>query len=119
MYVIIVALTSESIEIYLNELILFSYRHNIEKLDVLIRDSPQTPLERAVWWSEYVLRHGEAKHYRSPAANISWAEYLELELMLLILSIAFVALALVLLVLYYVYTYVSYYLLGNIKLKIH
>ncbi|XP_026331658.1 UDP-glucuronosyltransferase 2B14-like [Hyposmocoma kahamanoa] len=96
-----------------------SYRRNIEKLDVLIRDSPQTPLERAVWWSEYVLRHGEAKHYRSPAANISWAEYLELELMLLILSIAFVALALVLLVLYYVYTYVSYYLLGNIKLKIH
>lgn len=86
---------------------------------MLIRDSPQTPLERAVWWSEYVLRHGEAKHYRSPAANISWSEYLELELVFFIISILFVAMALVLLVLYYVYTLVSYYVFANIKLKIH
>jgi glucuronosyltransferase len=28
-----------------------------------------------VWWTEYVLRHGGAKHLRTPAANVSWAEY--------------------------------------------
>lgn len=97
----------------------FSYRRNIKKLDTLIRDSPQTPLERAVWWSEYVLRHGEAKHYRSPAANISWSDYLELDLLLLIVSIVFIALALVLLVLYYVFAIFWYYLRANIKLKLH
>ncbi|XP_026736027.1 UDP-glucuronosyltransferase 2B20-like [Trichoplusia ni] len=63
-----------------------SYRQNIIKLRGFMRDEVQTPLERAVWWTEYVLRHGGAKHLRSPAANISWAEYLELELVLTLLA---------------------------------
>ncbi|XP_026736019.1 UDP-glucuronosyltransferase 2B18-like [Trichoplusia ni] len=63
-----------------------SFRRNIIKLRSLMRDEVQTPLERAVWWTEYVLRHGGAKHLRSPAANISWAEYLELELVLTLLA---------------------------------
>ncbi|KAI5632933.1 UDP-glucoronosyl and UDP-glucosyl transferase domain-containing protein [Phthorimaea operculella] len=57
-----------------------SYRQNIRKLDVLMRDEPMTGLERAVWWTEYVLRHRGARHLRAPAANMSWAQYLELEL---------------------------------------
>nr|UDE23989.1 UDP-glucuronosyltransferase [Plutella xylostella] len=56
-----------------------SYRENVKKLGVLMRDQPQTPLERAVWWTEYVLRNKGAKHLRSPAANISWSEYLMLD----------------------------------------
>lgn len=43
-------------------------------------DQPSKPLERAVWWTEHVLRHGGAQHLRAPAANISWAQYLELKL---------------------------------------
>lgn len=54
------------------------------------------PLERAVWWTEYVLRHGGASHLRSPAANISWAEYLEIDLILTILSVVVIALILTL-----------------------
>ncbi|KAJ8708417.1 hypothetical protein PYW07_010542 [Mythimna separata] len=69
-----------------------SYRCNIVKLRSLIQDQPKTPLERAVWWTEHVLRHGGAKHLRSPAANVSWAEYLELEVVLTLL-IALLALA--------------------------
>ncbi|XP_026735437.1 UDP-glucuronosyltransferase 2B31-like [Trichoplusia ni] len=69
-----------------------SYRQNIIKLRSLMRDEVQTPLERAVWWTEYVLRHGGAKHLRSPAANISWAEYLELELVLTLMAGLLVAL---------------------------
>ncbi|XP_026736026.1 UDP-glucuronosyltransferase 2B31-like [Trichoplusia ni] len=71
-----------------------SYRQNIVRLRSLMRDEVQTPLERAVWWTEYVLRHGGAKHLRSPAANISWAEYLELELVLTLLAGLTVTLAL-------------------------
>ncbi|KAI5633114.1 UDP-glucoronosyl and UDP-glucosyl transferase domain-containing protein [Phthorimaea operculella] len=56
-----------------------SYRQNIRHLDVLMRDEPMSGLQRAVWWTEHVLRHGGARHLRAPAANISWAEYLELE----------------------------------------
>lgn len=52
----------------------------------LIQDQPMKPLERAIWWIEYVLRHGGAKHLKSPAANITWAEYLEIEIFLILLS---------------------------------
>jgi glucuronosyltransferase len=52
----------------------------------IMHDQPQTSLERAIWWTEYVLRHGGAKHLRSPAANVSWVEYLELELVLYLLA---------------------------------
>ncbi|KAH9634399.1 hypothetical protein HF086_000225 [Spodoptera exigua] len=62
-----------------------SYRQNIIKLRSVIYDQPQPPLERAIWWTEYVLRHGGARHLRGPAANMSWAEYLELELVFTLL----------------------------------
>ncbi|CAD0205778.1 unnamed protein product [Chrysodeixis includens] len=64
-----------------------SYRKNIVKFRELLQDQVQTPLERAVWWTEYVLRHGGAKHLRSPGAYISWSEYLELELVFTLLFI--------------------------------
>nr|XP_049706090.1 UDP-glycosyltransferase UGT5-like isoform X1 [Helicoverpa armigera]WRX06260.1 UGT33F2A-like protein [Helicoverpa armigera] len=63
-----------------------SYKRNIEKLRSVMEDQPMKPLERAVWWTEHVLRHGGARHLRSPAANMSWAEYLELELVLIVLA---------------------------------
>ncbi|KAI5642685.1 UDP-glucoronosyl and UDP-glucosyl transferase domain-containing protein [Phthorimaea operculella] len=64
-----------------------SYRHNIKKLDGILRDEPMSGLDRAVWWTEYVLRHKGARHLRAPAANITWAQYLELELVSLILAL--------------------------------
>ncbi|KAJ8708777.1 hypothetical protein PYW08_010159 [Mythimna loreyi] len=63
-----------------------SYRKNIVQLRSVMRDEVQSPLERAVWWTEHVLRHGGARHLRAPAANMSWAEYLELNLVFTLLS---------------------------------
>ncbi|XP_049881043.1 UDP-glucosyltransferase 2-like isoform X1 [Pectinophora gossypiella] len=59
-----------------------SYKTNVLQLRSVFRDQPQQPLERAVWWTEYVIRHSGAKHLRAPAANVSWAEYLLLDLLL-------------------------------------
>ncbi|CAH1641750.1 unnamed protein product [Spodoptera littoralis] len=67
-----------------------SYKKNVEKLRSVIYDQPQSPLERAVWWTEHVLRHGGARNLRGPAANMSWAEYLELELVFTLLLGLFV-----------------------------
>ncbi|KAI5631024.1 UDP-glucoronosyl and UDP-glucosyl transferase domain-containing protein [Phthorimaea operculella] len=63
-----------------------SYRKNIKRLDTLMRDEPMSGLQRAVWWTEHVLRHGGARHLRAPAANISWAEYFELKLVAVLLT---------------------------------
>ncbi|KAL0810801.1 hypothetical protein ABMA28_010117 [Loxostege sticticalis] len=57
-----------------------SYRENVARLRQLMLDQPQSPLERAVWWTEYVIRHSGARHLRAPAANMPWHQYLELEL---------------------------------------
>ncbi|CAB3245100.1 unnamed protein product [Arctia plantaginis] len=68
------------------------YRRNIVRLRELMRDEPMKPLERAVWWTEYVLRHGGAPHLRSPAANMSWPDYMETDLILTILFVLFIVL---------------------------
>lgn len=35
--------------------------------------------ENAVWWTEYVLRHGEARHLHSPAVGLSFFKYYMLD----------------------------------------
>lgn len=34
----------------------------MKELDELARDQPMEPLEKAVWWIEYVIRHNGTKH---------------------------------------------------------
>lgn len=67
--------------------IFYSYVKNIVKLRELMQDQPQKPLDRAIWWIEYVLRHRSARHLRSPVANMTWSEYLELRLISLLILI--------------------------------
>ncbi|XP_026735436.1 UDP-glucuronosyltransferase 2B31-like [Trichoplusia ni] len=94
-----------------------SYRRNIIKLRGLMRDEVQTPLERAVWWTEYVLRHGGAKHLRSPAAIISWAEYLELELVLTIMAGLLLSLVIFIAIVISLYKYVLRHYVAAVKIK--
>jgi len=35
-------------------------------------DQPEQPLERAVFWTEYILRHKGAPHMRSAALDLAW-----------------------------------------------
>jgi glucuronosyltransferase len=48
-------------------------------MSALSKDEPQSPLNRAVWWAEYVLRHNGAKHLRSAALDLAWYQYLLLD----------------------------------------
>lgn len=65
---------------------IFSYRQNILKIRDLMNDQPQSPLERAVWWTEHVLRHGGTRHLRSPAWFLSWRQYYEVDFIVIILG---------------------------------
>ncbi|XP_069950947.1 UDP-glycosyltransferase UGT5 isoform X2 [Cherax quadricarinatus] len=55
------------------------YKRNMEAASRVDRDRPQEPLETAVFWTEYVARHRGAPRLRSPAADLSWMEFLMLD----------------------------------------
>ncbi|KAK5638202.1 hypothetical protein RI129_012497 [Pyrocoelia pectoralis] len=61
------------------------YRNTLTELADLAQDQPMTGLERAVWWSEYVIRHKGAKHLRSPLLDLPWYQYLFLDVIAVLL----------------------------------
>nr|CAD7606441.1 unnamed protein product [Timema genevievae] len=75
-----------------------SYASNMRRLSAIFHDQPETPLERAVYWTEYVLRHGGAPHLRSVAVDLPLYQYLLLDVgLVLLLLLGAVSAALVLL----------------------
>jgi glucuronosyltransferase len=50
----------------------------MKKLSAIYRDQPETPLKRAVFWTEYVLQHGGAS-LRSVSADLPWYQYFLLD----------------------------------------
>uniref|UniRef100_A0A3B4ZXA5 UDP-glucuronosyltransferase n=1 Tax=Stegastes partitus TaxID=144197 RepID=A0A3B4ZXA5_9TELE len=52
-----------------------TYRENMQRLSRLHRDQPMKPLDQAVFWIEYVMRHKGAPHLRSQSYKMSWYVY--------------------------------------------
>lgn len=69
------------------------FKQRVEQRSHLLRDQEITPLERAVYWSEHVLRYGGAQHLRSVAADMPLHQYLLLDVtaVLLVASVLLVA----------------------------
>jgi len=57
-----------------------------------------SPLDTAVYWTEYVIRHKGAAHLKTVAVDMPWYQYLLLD----VLAFLVVVLAASLLLLYYV-----------------
>ncbi|GAB0099857.1 UDP-glucuronosyltransferase [Sergentomyia squamirostris] len=49
------------------------YRENARIRSEAFRDQRETPLERAVWWTEFVLRHPNMTFMRSPSLDQNFA----------------------------------------------
>lgn len=58
-----------------------------------MRENPIKPVDRAVWWTEHVIKYG-ADHLQSPARGLTFVEYYEVKLVFIIMSILFLILAL-------------------------
>lgn len=56
-----------------------SYKDNMQKLSRLHRDQPMKPLDLAVFWIEYVMRHKGARHLQTHANKMSWFVYHSLD----------------------------------------
>ncbi|XP_045041509.2 UDP-glucuronosyltransferase 2A1 isoform X5 [Desmodus rotundus] len=56
-----------------------SYKENAMRLSSIQHDQPIKPLDRAVFWIEFVMRHKGAKHLRPAAHNLTWFQYYSLD----------------------------------------
>ncbi|OBS69023.1 hypothetical protein A6R68_02436, partial [Neotoma lepida] len=55
------------------------YKENAMRLSRIQHDQPMKPLDRAVFWIEYVMRNKGAKHLRVAAHDLTWFQYHSLD----------------------------------------
>ncbi|XP_050677688.1 UDP-glucosyltransferase 2 [Leptidea sinapis] len=58
------------------------YKTQVDKRQILLRDQKESPLERAIYWTEYVMRHKGAYHLQSPAKDLNFFQYYMLDVFL-------------------------------------
>ncbi|DAA28628.1 TPA: UDP glucuronosyltransferase 2B10-like isoform 2 [Bos taurus] len=56
-----------------------SYKENVMRLSAIQHDQPMKPLDRAVFWIEFVMRHKGAKHLRPAIHDLTWFQYHSLD----------------------------------------
>ncbi|XP_062383840.1 UDP-glucuronosyltransferase 1A1-like isoform X1 [Sardina pilchardus] len=56
-----------------------SYQENMQKLSAIHNDRPIEPLDLAVHWTEFVMRHKGAEHLRPAAHHLNWIQYHSLD----------------------------------------
>lgn len=68
--------------IYLNALtiVVYSFSKNAKRVSSLFRDRPITPANSIVYWTEYLIRHGEETNIRPTSAEASWTNHLMIDL---------------------------------------
>ncbi|XP_009236526.1 UDP-glucuronosyltransferase 1-6 isoform X3 [Pongo pygmaeus] len=91
----VLEMTSEDLENALKAVINDkSYKENIIRLSSLHKDRPVEPLDLAVFWVEFVMRHKGAPHLRPAAHDLTWYQYHSLDvigfLLAVVLTVAFI-----------------------------
>ncbi|KAL2095603.1 hypothetical protein ACEWY4_007751 [Coilia grayii] len=66
-----------------------SYRANMQRLSRLHRDQPVKPLDRALFWIEFVMRHKGAGHLRTESFRLPWYSYYSVDVVLVVLTVLF------------------------------
>ncbi|XP_062813743.1 UDP-glucuronosyltransferase 2A1 isoform X3 [Anolis carolinensis] len=63
-----------------------TYKENAVRLSKIHHDQPMKPLDRAVFWIEFVMRHKGAKHLRVAAHDLTWYQYHCLDVIAFLIS---------------------------------
>ncbi|KAK4876034.1 hypothetical protein RN001_012456 [Aquatica leii] len=89
-------LNEETFENALNEVLNNpKYAENARWRSKIMHDEPMKPLDKAMFWIEYVLRHNGAPHLRTNALDLHWWQLLSLDVTAFTLIVLFVILYIV------------------------
>lgn len=86
------------------------YRNEVKKRQLLLMDQTETPLERAIFHTEYIIRHNGAKHLQSPSRHMGVMQYYLIDV------VAFTTLLFVFIYYFlkFVLNYISYFFVTTI-----
>lgn len=71
------------------------YYLNAKKLSVRFRDQKETPLERAIWWTEWILRNPDGENLKSPVLRLGFIAANSYDIIAIISITLFVILVLI------------------------
>ncbi|XP_076048216.1 UDP-glycosyltransferase UGT5-like [Oratosquilla oratoria] len=66
------------------------YSQRVAATSLVFRDKKDSPVDRAVWWTEYVIRHQGAPSLECPGRHLSWTEFLLIDVIFLLHVVVFV-----------------------------
>lgn len=66
------------------------YYENVKKISKLFKDRPISPLNTAVYWTEYVLRYRGAKHLQSSAIQLNFFQLYLLDVWAVLLFLGYI-----------------------------
>jgi len=64
----------------------FRYKENSKIRSEIFKDTHQRPMDRAIYWVEYVLRHGGANHLTSSSVVLNYSQYFLADICFVIIS---------------------------------
>ncbi|XP_054626663.1 UDP-glucuronosyltransferase 2C1-like [Dunckerocampus dactyliophorus] len=69
-----------------------SYRMNMQRLSRLHRDQPIAPIDNALFWIEFVMRHKGAAHLRTESYKLPWYAYYSVDVVLCLAAVVLISL---------------------------
>ncbi|KAM9837768.1 UDP-glucuronosyltransferase 1A5-like [Aulostomus maculatus] len=64
-----------------------AYGSNMRRLSALHRDKPMHPLDTALYWIEFIIRHKGAPHLRTESYKMSWFTYHSVDVVCFLLAV--------------------------------
>ncbi|KAF2367394.1 Prolyl 4-hydroxylase alpha-subunit N-terminal [Trinorchestia longiramus] len=65
-----------------------SYQETVNRRSLVMRDQPLSPKETVIYWTEYIIRHKGALHFRSPFKDMTWYQIYNVDVWLSMLGVA-------------------------------
>lgn len=83
-------LTDEKLDEQIDDLIFEEdYSKNAKKVSELFKDNLENPMEKAIYWIEYIIRHNGAYHLKYEGKNLNIIQYYSFDIYGLVILLTF------------------------------